>query len=105
MVAQYASQLCTNGWRVPTKEDHCLIVNGSTSNCNSTSSSFNGVAGYAYTGYAYAGSYYNGGSGGYYWSSTESSSDYAYSLAFTSGNTYPQHNYGKSLGFALRCVR
>jgi hypothetical protein len=41
MVQQYADQLCTNGWRVPTKEDFCKIATGSTATCT------NGTGGYA----------------------------------------------------------
>jgi uncharacterized protein (TIGR02145 family) len=105
MVKQYAEQLCPNQWRVPTLEDHCLIANGSTTNCNQLSSNLNGVDGYTYTGHARTGSYHRGGLSGYYWSSTETNSDFGYDLGFSSNGTFPQDSYGKERGFALRCVQ
>jgi uncharacterized protein (TIGR02145 family) len=105
LVAQYGDQLCPPPWRVPTREDHCMLVNNSTTNCNTLGSTFNGVVGYAYTGYAISLSHNYGGSNGYYWSTTESSAANAYSLRFNGSNTYPQNLGAKYYGFALRCVR
>jgi uncharacterized protein (TIGR02145 family) len=104
MVAQYAAQLCPSPWRVPTHEDHCLLVNGSPLSCQYKDRTLNGSYGYNYTGYANAGSCDTNSSGDY-WSSTEYSGDYAYGLFFNSSYTTPQRINYKSYGFALRCVR
>ena len=47
----------------------------------------------------------NRGSFGYYWSSTWGSARLARSLSFYSGGVYPQSNYYRYLGFALRPVQ
>ncbi|MDR0729653.1 MAG: fibrobacter succinogenes major paralogous domain-containing protein [Prevotellaceae bacterium] len=104
MVMQYADQLCPSPWRVPTAEDHCLLVNGSTSNYTGIESTFNNVVGYAYTGSALSGSC-STLSYGYYWSSSEHSDVGAYFLGFNSITTNPQTNSFKNYGFALRCVQ
>jgi uncharacterized protein (TIGR02145 family) len=104
MVAQYASQLCPSPWRVPTKEDHCKLVNNSETTCTNAGSTFNGVVGYAHTGSAASGSCVTG-SYGFYWSSTENNGGNAYNLYFDSSGTYPQNLISKNNGFALRCVR
>ena len=41
---------------------------------------------------------------GYYWSSTVSSSTYAYSLGFTGTDIYPGRNYNRYYGWSVRCV-
>jgi hypothetical protein len=112
MVAQYALQLCPSPWRVPTKEDHCLIVNGSTTNCSDIGVNFNGVAGYAYTSYIDTGGAAASGWYGGYWSSTENGAYRAYNLELWVWNhetgqssVSPQSSYPKDQGFALRCVR
>jgi len=47
------------------------------------------------------------GSHGYYWSASPdpSSSNYACSLYFDSGNVYPAYYNDRSLGYSVRCVR
>jgi len=47
---------------------------------------------------------YNRGSYGYYWSSTFGSSRGARILYFNSGGVYPQNNYTRFYGFAVRAV-
>jgi len=40
-----------------------------------------------------------------YWSSTEASINLARLLFFNASSVFPQASGGKSLGFAVRCVR
>ena len=105
MVVQYAADLCPSPWRVPTREDHCLLVNGSTSSCSSLDITFAGVVGYGLTGYTDSGSFHSGGNWGYYWSSTEESNTDAYLLYTRQNFTTPVNLASKSFGLALRCVR
>jgi uncharacterized protein (TIGR02145 family) len=105
MVAQYADLLCPGEWRVPTREDYCQLVNGSSTNCNMLSSTFDNVVGSAYAGYAYSGSFSDGGSYGYYWTSTAHTSDFAYTLYFNDSQTFPQYHVTRYNGYPLRCVR
>jgi uncharacterized protein (TIGR02145 family) len=46
----------------------------------------------------------NVSTGAYYWSSTESSSSYAYELGYYSGNLYVSGT-GKYCGQQVRCVK
>ena len=56
-------------------------------------------------GYYGNGSFYYGGSSGVYWSSTASSTSYAYTLNFRSSNVNPQSDPNRaSRGFNLRCL-
>ena len=50
------------------------------------------------------GSFYNGGSYGYYWSSTACSSTGAYGLDFNSGYVYSALSYYRRRGYSVRCV-
>jgi hypothetical protein len=53
------------------------------------------------------GSLDDGGSGGYYWSSTaNSNADYAngYGLIFGSGYVLPANGYDRAYGMSVRCV-
>ena len=51
------------------------------------------------------GSFYFGGSDGYYWSSTSGSNDSgARSLVFVSNGVYSATNYYRSMGYSVRCV-
>ncbi len=50
-------------------------------------------------------SYYSGGSGGGYWSSTLYSSTSGRDLRFLSGNVFPQDDFSRYFGFSVRAVR
>ena len=50
-------------------------------------------------------SWYNRGSGGYYWSSSFNSAHYARDLNFSSGGVHPQGNSYRYYGFAVRPVQ
>ena len=45
------------------------------------------------------------GSDGDYWSSTPDLADNAYSLYFYSSSIYPQYDYYRAYGFAVRCFK
>ena len=52
-----------------------------------------------------SGRFGHGGSGGYYWSSTASSTSNAYDLVFDSNIVYPQSSDSKArYGFSIRCL-
>ncbi|MBQ8059281.1 MAG: hypothetical protein IJ199_05620, partial [Prevotella sp.] len=106
-------------WRMPTTEEMKALYDNTTStwtaNYNNT-----GIAGRIFTGkgdYANSSLFLpaaglfggtscsNGGSGGYYWSSTLDSSTYGRRLFFGSGNVNPQSNGNRYLGFSVRAVR
>ena len=55
-------------------------------------------------GYCYGSTFYNGGSGGDYWSSTASSSANAHRLDFSSGDVYSASNLSRRYGFPVRCL-
>jgi len=47
----------------------------------------------------------NQGTGGYYWSSSRYSANYAYYLYFSSAALSPQGNYSRASGFSVRCFK
>ncbi|MBQ8337336.1 MAG: hypothetical protein IJY44_07390 [Bacteroidaceae bacterium] len=113
--AQYDAARANRGgdWRLPTKAEFAELLN--SSNCTWTWTTQNGVNGYKVTsvrngssiflpaaGYRDGTSLNNGGSGGYYWSSTpfESNDGYSYDLFFYSGRhstDWHSRNDGRSV--------
>ena len=91
--------ICPKGWRLPTQAEYNTLIGTYTTGSTLTASPWLGV----YSGYYYNGSFYNGGSYGYYWSSTVSSSYYAYRLYFDSSSAGVGYD-NKFGGFAIRCV-
>ena len=55
-------------------------------------------------GYYDGGSFYDGGTGGHYWSSTASRAANGYDLRYDTSVTYPQGSHAKYNGFSVRCV-
>ncbi len=114
-VIKYANTLCPAPWRVPTKDEFINLDKafGGTGENRSASSyvsfintNYIGKWGAVYGGYAYAGTLGGQGMEADYWSQTESTADYGYTLYLhSSGLIYPQHNSWKYYGFTLRCVR
>ncbi len=94
-----SSDICPYGWRLPTLAEYNTLVSSYTTSATLTASPFYGV----YSGYYYFGSFYNGGSFGYYWSSTAYDSNGAYNLYFDSSSA-SIYNGSKGGGFAVRCV-
>ena len=102
-------------WRMPTTEEMKALYDNTTStwtdNYNNT-----GIKGRIFTGNGSSlflpaagrfdgASYYSGGSGGYYWSSSLYSSTLGRNLYFGSGYVNPQFNFNRYNGFSVRAVR
>ncbi len=100
------TNICPAGWRLPTGGSggeftalNTAINGGSTSSDAGLLTS--GL--FQRSGY-WNGSFYNQGSSGNYWSSTQNSATYAYNLAFNSTNVDPANYDNKSNARAVRCV-
>ena len=122
--AQYS--ICPKGWKLPTSRTtsatnwqtesdfYVLAHQYGLDSTTSTSESDNGfymqagpgtVPNFLLAGYYNIGSFYNGGSSGYYWSSTSgSTSDGARRLRFYSSNVNSAGDYSRRLGFSVRCL-
>jgi len=50
------------------------------------------------------GAFFNGGSFGYYWSSSPNGTN-GYNLYFYSSDIYPSSNNGRAYGFSVRCFK
>jgi uncharacterized protein (TIGR02145 family) len=113
--------VCPTGWHVPTDTEWTILTDylgglsvaggemKSVSGWNppnayaTNESGFSGLPG----GYRYAnGNFYDVGYGGYWWSSTESSSTNAWyrTLSYTVGNA-SRNNYNMPNGMSVRCLR
>ncbi len=103
-----ANDPCTillgTGWRIPTKTEWENADNtGGWDNYNETYASVLKLHAAGYLGSS-AGSLSYRGSEGYYWSSTQNSSTYGWSMIFNDGNSL-MSNLSKAFGFSLRCLR
>ncbi len=111
--------VCPEGWHLPSNSDWNTLwtaVGGtstagtklkSTSGWNSNG---NGEDSYGFSvlpaGYYFNGGYYTAGRDGYFWSSTENTSGYAYTKSFGTNCSYVSENYDNRLnGFSVRCLR
>ncbi|MDR0729280.1 MAG: fibrobacter succinogenes major paralogous domain-containing protein [Prevotellaceae bacterium] len=108
MVQQYASVLCPNGWRVPTKEDFCKMANGSTSNCGS--GSLGNTSWWEFGQYADVDGTLTPtprDEFGEYWSISDYDlwTAYAADVREDEAALHPAVTADKRLGFALRCVK
>lgn len=123
-----AHLICGEKWRMPAsaeiKElvDYCNFVQADGATVIDASVAdkrvtVNGVLGiylkskingnllfFACSGYGSGTSWSNRDSRGHYWSTSFYSDRYAYYLGFSSGGVYPQGNYGRHYGFAVRPV-
>jgi uncharacterized protein (TIGR02145 family)/prepilin-type N-terminal cleavage/methylation domain-containing protein len=101
-----AISICPAGWRLPIGNGgefgalNTAINGGSTT----TDAGLIGTPWLAQRGGYWSSGFSNQGSGGYYWSSTQSSATFAYSLYFVSTIVGPAYNNNKYYGFAVRCV-
>ena len=115
-----ANDPCPTGYRVPTRNEWTAV---NTNNTSSRTGTFNNSA----TNYGVAlhygpdtitklltlpaagyrlntnGALFYHGYYGYYWSSTENSSN-AYNLVFDSSNVYPANTNTRAYGFSVRCI-
>ena len=112
-VDSYKSQLCPDGWRVPTQQDfiNLDIALGGTGNNQQDNSThrdkYLNAWGGIFGGYCYSDGTLNyQGLSATYWSQSEYNSDNAYYLFFNSdSHVFPQFFSGKSNGLSLRCVK
>ena len=113
------TSICPSGWRLPYGQN---TGNGTASggfyNLNYKINNGSNVTGatasknlrvypnnFVYSGYFFASSASNRGSGGRYWSSTASDSNGAYNLVFSSSNVLPgTDGSNKYVGCSVRCV-
>ncbi|MBR2659509.1 DUF1566 domain-containing protein, partial [Candidatus Saccharibacteria bacterium] len=93
------SDICPKGWRLPTQAEFITLMSSYNIGDKLTASPFLGV----YAGFYSSSSFASGGSDGYYWSSTASSSTSAYNLGFNSSSAYVR-SYSKRYGLSVRCV-
>ena len=93
------SDICPKGWRLPTLAEYNTLRSTYTDGLTLRASPFYGV----YAGYYDNSSFYDGGSGGDYWSSTANNASGAYRLNFYSSNANTNF-YDKRRGYSIRCV-
>ena len=91
--------ICPSGWRLPTQAELTTLKNSYNTGAKLVGSPFLGV----YAGDYYNSQFYDGGSGGYYWSSTADNSFNAYVLFFYSSSAGVSYN-NKYNGRSVRCV-
>ena len=118
--------ICPKGWRLPTAysisaanwqttSDFYILAHqyglDSTTITLESDDGFYTQAGpgtvpnFLLAGYYYDGSFYGGGSGGYFWSATSySSTDNARYLGFSSSNVNSAYSYNRSYGRSVRCL-
>ena len=93
-----------SGWRIPTSTEWTNVdASGNWTNWNGPWSSGLKLHAAGYLRYS-DGSLYSRGSGGYYWSSTQSDASNGWYLYFLSNYSYMYYTY-KADGFSLRCIR
>ena len=98
--AQY--DICPKGWRLPGYTEYNTLIRTYTTGTALTASPFYGV----YAGSYLGSSFRDGGSLGFYWSSTADSASGAYLLYFDSSNAGgPGRSYVKWLGYPIRCIK
>ncbi|MBA7527477.1 hypothetical protein ES705_19653 [subsurface metagenome] len=116
-------KLCPTGWHVPTDSEWTILTDylggysvaggklkeTGTTHWNSPNTGATNESGFTALPGGYrtnSGAFNNVGSNGNWWSSTESSSTYAWhrSMNYSSSNVYRDYS-GKSYGFSVRCVR
>ena len=101
------TNICPAGWRLPTGEPTTgeFTALNTAINAGSTSSDTGLLTSglFQRSGF-WSNGFYSQGSYGYYWSSTQRTATDARYLYFYSTYVYPAGNYGKSYGYAVRCV-
>ena len=109
------TSICPKGWHLPSAYGASSQAGQSSSSVNgqfrnlytaysSTVSTFNTGFNSVFAGLYYSSSFYSGGSRGYWWSSTVSSSAYAYYLYALSSNVNPSYYDNRRNGRSIRCV-
>ncbi|MGQ3559481.1 FISUMP domain-containing protein [Ornithobacterium rhinotracheale] len=100
---------CPQGYHVPTKEEwqtlHQAIAGSTSSVSNNKMWSETSLSLPASGNRYYNASFYNQGSYGNYWSSSQSYSKFARSMLFLSGTSNPSYDTGQATGFSVRCLK
>ena len=107
-----STSICPAGWTLPTQPQFSALysqynsaalmeVDNPTTTMNNSAGK---IPGFLLSGYYNTGGAYNLGSGGYYWSRTAYSAQYAYGLYMSTSSVYPANYNLKYLGFAVRCI-
>ena len=101
------TNICPAGWRLPTGEPTTgeFTALNTAINAGSTSSDTGLLTSglFQRSGNWYSG-FYNQGSYGLYWSSSQDSAAFARYLLFSSTGVYPATNNFKNYGFPVRCI-
>ena len=109
------TSICPKGWHLPSAYGASSQAGQSSSSVkgqftnlytaySSTVSTFNTAFNSVFAGYYYNSSFGNGGSYGFWWSSTVNSSTNAYRLFANSSNVSPTNYFYRRYGYSLRCV-
>ena len=101
-----AISICPYGWRLPIGNggDFGALNNAINGGLTNTDAGLIGTPWLAQRGGSWGYGFGSQGSSGYYWSSTQYSAAYAYSLYFSSAGVYPASGSYKYVGFAVRCM-
>ena len=94
-----ASDICPAGWRLPTESEYETLIGTYNTGPKLTASPFFGI----YGGFYNDSTFSNGGTYGFYWSSTASSSTTAYLMLFDSSEASVLSG-GKRIGRSARCI-
>ena len=100
------ASICPSGWRLPTSNggEFTALNTAINSGLTSTDAGLIGASWLAQRGGYWDFGFYDQGSYGYYWSSTQYSATVAYYLRFGSTYVNPVNLSSKNGGFAVRCV-
>ena len=94
------SDICPKGWRLPTQAEYQTLVSAYDTGALLATTPFLGV----YGGYYHGSSFSNGGTHGFYWSSTVYDISLAYRLGYNTDGAASMLNVNKKYGFSVRCI-
>ncbi len=95
------ASVCAKGWKLPTKAEYNTLNGKKTGSWNSGWTFAGGY--FPAAGNVSLGSIYSVGSGGWYWSSTAKSYEYAYILVFSDANAVVEGS-DRFRGYSMRCI-
>jgi hypothetical protein len=107
-IKMYETQLCTNGWRVPTAADACKITGGGSFPCSQQNLKWDGLYGYATWGCIANQTVMYSGTVGDWATNTNYDGKQAYIMKVWSDTHNSLNANGldfKHIGWNLRCVK